>query len=50
MGHRGDWKAYRQVFNLCRHYNTDEALVSRAKNIGCFPDKKWEFNTTIETT
>lgn len=25
MGFRGDWKAFRQVFNLTRHYNVDEA-------------------------
>ena len=25
MGFRGDWKAFRQVFNLTRHYGTDEA-------------------------
>ncbi len=26
MGFRGDWKAFRQVFNFTRHYNVDEAL------------------------
>ena len=34
MGFRGDWKAYRQVFNLERHYNTDEAS-SNNKRFNC---------------
>lgn len=25
MGFRGDWKALKQVFNLARHYSTDQA-------------------------
>ena len=25
MGFRGDWKAFKQVFNLKRWYNVDEA-------------------------
>lgn len=27
MGFRGDWKAYRQVFNLVRHYNAEEDWI-----------------------
>ena len=27
MGFRGDWKAMRQIFSLCRHYNTNQERV-----------------------
>ena len=48
MGFRGDWKAFRQVFNLDRHYNTDEAS-SIKKWFGClmFPMFFWSATFTF---